>query len=281
MTSRLYSLHVCFVAATLTCLPALAHAQQAAPPAPEEHDATALAKATQNPVGDLVSLPFQFNFNNGGDLGDRTLFNLNFQPVIPFSVSTNWNLIARTIIPVNSIPSSDGTTSFSGVGDIQEELFFTPKKPGAVIWGVGSIVSLPTSTIPTARTGSWGLGPAGVVLKVTGPWVLGGLVTQTWTFQDDGTDPKVDSFLLQPFVNYNFGKGWALAFGPNITANWEAPSGQEWTIPVGLGISRTTVLGTRPIQRSMQYSYNAKRPDGSAASLLRIVVSLLYPTRKH
>ena len=136
--------------AMVALAPAGARAQQAAPPAAEEHDTTALAKATQNPVGDLISLPFQFNFNNGGDLGDRTLFNMNFQPVIPFSVSADWNLIARTIIPVNNIPSSDGTSSFSGVGDIQEELFFTPKKPGAVIWGVGPLFSLPTSTIPTA-----------------------------------------------------------------------------------------------------------------------------------
>jgi hypothetical protein len=95
-------------------------------------DTTALAKATQNPVGDLISLPFQFNFNTAGDLGDRTFFNLNFQPVIPFSVSSDWNMIARTIITIDSIPGTDPGVSFSGVGDIQEQLYFTPKKAGAI-----------------------------------------------------------------------------------------------------------------------------------------------------
>ncbi len=103
-----------------------------------------LSKATQNPVGDLISLPFQFNFYTGGDLEDRTLLNVNFQPVIPFKVSDEWSVIARTIVPMDSIPTIDG--SASGLGDIQEQIYITPAQPGAIIWGVGPMISMPTAT---------------------------------------------------------------------------------------------------------------------------------------
>ena len=153
-------------------------------PTPATHDVGELAKKTQNPVGDLVSVPFQFNFTTGGDLGDGTFFNLNFQPVVPFKLTANWNAIARTIIPIDSVPGSD-TESFSGVGDIQEQIYLTPSKGGpftwgAGPWGLGPALSLPTATAPPLRTGTWAAGLTGVVVKMAGPWVLGGLVSQWW-----------------------------------------------------------------------------------------------------
>src|SRR6185436_1418879 len=173
-------------------------APAAAPPA---HDVTALAKETQNPVGSLISVPFQFNFLNGGGLDDQTLLNLNFQPVIPFQVGEDWKVIARTIVPINSYPGADGLR-YSGIGDIQEQLFITPAKPGAIVIGVGPLVSLPTATALPAQTGSWAGGVAAVVVKNAGPFVLGALVTRLWTFADYGDDRDVDQFLLQPFVNF-------------------------------------------------------------------------------
>lgn len=251
-------------------------AQEAPPPA---HDVGELAKKTQNPVGDLISVPLQFNFNTGGDLGDGTFFNLNFQPVIPFKLTENWSAIARTIIPIDSLPGPDDA-QFSGIGDIQEEFFITPSKPGAVIWGVGPALSLPTATAPPLRTGTWAAGFTGVVVKMTGPWVLGGLVSQWWPMADGGGEPKTNLFLLQPFVNYNLPRGYALTTAPSITANWDAASGQEWTVPMGFGISKTTVFNRRPTQLAVQYYYNVTRPDGSAGQTLRLVYSLLFPTAK-
>jgi hypothetical protein len=268
---RILTLVVGAAIASLAAAPAAAQAPQE--PA---HDVTALAKTTQNPVGDLVSVPFQFNFNTGGGLEERTFFNLNFQPVIPFKVSSNWNLIARTIVPIDSIPGPDGLR-FSGVGDIQAELFFTPAKPGAIIWGVGPVLSLPTATTTPTETGTWAAGPGAVVVKMAGPFVLGGLVAQFWPLTDSGGDPETDLFVLQPFVNYNFGPGWALSFGPLITANWNASSGQRWTVPLGFGVTRTTVFNRRPMTLGVQYYYNVERPDSSGGQQLRFVVSLLYP----
>lgn len=239
-------------------------------------DATELAKQTQNPVADLVAIPFQSNFYNGGDLEDRTFYNLNVQPVIPFSVSKDWKLIARTIIPFDSIPTPGGTRR-TGIGDIQEQLFFTPAKSGSIVWGLGPVFSLPTATAGPVETGSWAIGPGLVLVKNAGPFVLGGLFTQYWNFADEGGDPKTNLFALQPFINFNFGKGWALAFAPVISANWDAESGNKWTVPLGIGISRTTVFNRRPMSLAVQYYYNVERPDGSGASQLRFAISLLYP----
>jgi hypothetical protein len=245
----------------------------------QEHaavDAGALAKQTQNPVADLVAIPFQGNFNSGGDLEQKTFFNLNVQPAIPFSLSRSWNLISRTIVPLDSIPTPDGKRH-TGVGDIQEQLLFTPAKPGRLIWGFGPVFSLPTATAAPVETGSWAIGPGLVLVKSTGPWVLGVLITQYWNFSDEGGDPKTNLLAVQPFVNLNFGKGWALAFVPLMTANWDADPGNQWTVPLGLGINRTTVFNRRPMTLGVQYYYNVARPDGSAGGQLRFLVSLLYP----
>jgi hypothetical protein len=243
---------------------------------PREDEATRLAKTTQNPVSSLISLPFQLNFNSGGGLGGQTSFTLNFQPVIPVNgLLPRWNIIARTIIPYLSLPAGVGRES--GLGDIEEQLFFTPVKSGAVTWGVGPVLSFPTATADAAATGSWALGPVGLVLKSSGPWVFGALINNIWTLADQGGDPEVNQFLLQPFVNYNFGKGWALGVAPNITANWDAPDGEEWTVPLGAGISKTTAFNGRPMSLGAQYYHNIEHPAAGAANLFRISISLLYP----
>jgi hypothetical protein len=245
----------------------------------EEQDVSSLAKTTQNPVGDVVSVPFQFNFNNGGGLGDETHFNLNIQPVIPIHLSQSWTLIARTILPLDSFPGPD-LTRFTGTGNIQEQLFFTPARPDKIIWGLGPMLSLPTATAAVAKTGSWAAGPGGLLLKMTGPWVIGALAQQYWPFSDTNGSPETNLFVLQWFVNYNFGKGWALAAAPLNTANWDAESGQQWTVPLGLGITRTLVFNGQPMTLGVQYYRNLKRPDNAPANQLRFILSLIFPTRK-
>jgi hypothetical protein len=136
---------------------------------------------------------------------------------------------------------------------------------------------LPTATATAAETGTWGAGVSGVVLKMAGPWVLGGLVSQVWPLADEAGDPETDLFSFQPFINYNFGQGWALAFSPIITANWNATDGNQWTVPLGFGISRTTVFNRRPISLGAQYYYNVERPDGAPGQQLRFLISFLYP----
>jgi len=265
--------HPWLVATLLIAAPGYSAAQEAgAPPV----DATALAKQSQNPVGSLVSVPFQFNFNTGGDLGERTFMNVNIQPVIPFKATDRWNVIARAIVPLDNVPGEAGTR-FSGVGDIQMQLFVTPATPPAVIWGLGAALSFPTATVEPVQTGTWGAGPSFVLVKMTRSFVLGGLVSQIWPLTDAGDAPEMNLLTIQPAVNYNFGHGWALSFSPVITANWDAPAGEQWTVPVGLGVTRTVVFNRRPMNLGMTYSYNLEHPAGTAGQQLRFSITLLYP----
>ena len=242
-------------------------------------DTTGLAKESQNPVASLVSIPLQFNINSGGGLEDGSFLLFNFQPVIPFRLNDDWNMIVRTIVPVVSIPGPD-TNRFSGMADIQEQIFLSPSKSGKLIWGVGPQVSFPTGTTVPTETGSWAAGPTFVALTMPGPWVIGAVANNVWTFSDSGDSTELNQFFMQPFANYNFGKGWAISTAPAITANWDAPDGQKWTVPVGIGIGRTTVFNGRPMTLAVQYYHNVEHPENAAANTVRFQVTLLYPKAK-
>ena len=242
-------------------------------------DTTELAKTSQNPVGDIVSLPFQFNFNGAGGLEDQTYFNLNFQPVVPIALTSKISLIFRTIVPFHSFPGPTDVKN-GGVGDIQEQLFFTAARPGKIIWGVGPMFSLPTATASPAETGTWAGGLSAVVLTMPGPWVIGSLVTQVSPMSDAGGKPETNVFSWQYFVNYNFGKGWALSSVPTIVANWDAPEGQQWTVPFGVGITRTVVFKAQPMSLGFQYFKNVKRPDDGPGTLVRFNLTFIYPMKR-
>lgn len=244
-------------------------------------DASDLAKATQNPVGDLSAIPVQVSFMGGGAVTDgRSILNVNFEPVIPLAVGENWNVIVRTILPYLSIPGP-GLTRFTGFGDVKQQLFFTPSHPGALLWGVGPVFSFPTATNELATTGSWGLGPSAVLVKNAGNLVLGLLAFNVWTFADsDHAPPEVNGLNVQPFINYNLRDGWALQFSPAITANWDAPSGEKWTVPLGLAISKVTAVGTHPVLLVVDYYNNVERPTAATKTKIRFTVALLFPKGK-
>ncbi len=179
----------------------------AAPAAP---DATELAKATQNPVAKMISVPFQNNFNtNMGPDNNQTQYLLNIQPVIPFTLNDDWNLITRTILPVINQPSLyDGMPSPAGLGDLNPSLFLSPAKSGALIWGAGPTMTFPTATANLLGSGKWSAGPAAVALTMQGPWVVGALANQQWSFAGDSDRQEVSQTLIQPFINYNLPDGW-------------------------------------------------------------------------
>jgi hypothetical protein len=149
-----------------------------------------------------------------------------------------------------------------------------------LIYGVGPVFSFPTATAVPLRSGTWAAGLGFVALTMKGPWVIGGLINQYWPLSDTGDEPKTSLLVLQPAVNYNFGGGWAMSFSPAITANWDASAGNQWTVPLGLGITKTTVFNGRPMNVGMQYFGNVERPAGSAGYQLRFSISLLYPEKR-
>jgi hypothetical protein len=249
----------------------------------------AIIKASQNPVGNIAVLPFQNNWNYGYGPYDRQQFNLNIQPVVPIVLGPKMNLIERTIIPVINQPTNTppalcdpaGCNSTFGLGDVQEQLYFAPKtKPGALIWGAGPIMTFPAATPDTLGAGKWDLGLDAVALVMPGPWVIGILANQQWSVAGNGARPATNTFFTQPFVNYNFGKGWAIVSAPSITANWNAPGDQKWTVPLGAGIIKTFKLGDQPQQLQLAYYGNVTKPTYAANGTWRLVWALLYPIKR-
>jgi hypothetical protein len=247
-----------------------------------DDDAAALAKAAQNPVASMISVPMQLNMNFGTGPEDDLQTVLNIQPVVPFSLGENWNLITRTIMPVISQPDFGlYSARENGIGDIQFSTFLSPKEPtsGGWIWGAGAIAQLDTATDDRLGQGAWGLGPTAVVLRMSGPWVYGALVNNVWSVSEDDDRGKVNQFLAQPFVNYNFpaSPGRYLTFSPIITANWEAESGEEWLVPLGLGIGQITRLGKQPVNLQAAFYYNVERPDGAPDYQVRLQIQFMFP----
>jgi hypothetical protein len=244
-------------------------------------DATAdadLVKEAQNPIANIVSVPFLNSTNFGlGPNGDRTGNLLNVQPVIPFF---NGRLITRTIFAIPSIPDySKSSGSKTGFGDIVFTAFYTPKSKG-LTWGVGPAISFLTGG-DDFGSGKWAAGPSLVVLAMPGRWVVGGVINNIWSFAGDESRSDVNFMTLQPFINYNFPKFY-LTYSPIISANWEAESGNQWTVPLGMGIGKLVKLGGKlPLNLNANYFYNVVSPTFGATSQLRIAAVLLLPTSAH
>ena len=239
-----------------------------------------LAKAAQNPVASMISLPFQNNTNFDFGPNEDTQNVLNIQPVIPVSLNEDWNLITRTIIPVISQPGFTAAQGRkNGLGDIQVTGFISPKEvgPSGWIWGAGMVAQLDTASNDRLGAGAWGLGPSAVMLKSFGPWLIGGLINNVWSVSTDRDD--INMMLLQPFINYNFPDkpGRYLTFAPIMTANWEASGGEKWTIPVGLGIGQVTRFGKQAVNMQASAYYNLKKPEFGADWQLRLQLQLMFP----
>ena len=242
-----------------------------------------LAKATQNPVASLVSVPLQnFTDFNIGPFGRDRNTTIQVQPVIPIQLSENWNLITRTIAAIlfqpNIAQPHQGTF---GLNDINPSFFLSPAKPGKLIWGAGPTFLLPTASDDVLGTGKLSVGPAVVALVQPGKWTLGVLVNNLWSVAGSGSRPEVNSMTLQYFINYNLKKGYYLTSAPINSANWNAPSGNVWLVQVGGGIGRIMRLGFQPVNVSAQAYLNAKRPDVLPAPTwqLKFQIAFLYPKR--
>jgi hypothetical protein len=238
-----------------------------------------LAKKSQNPIADLVSLPFQSNTNFNSGPFNRAQEVLNIQPVVPLHINADWSLIARTIIPVVSQPNPILNSNTNGIGDITEELFFTPAHPGALIWGLGPVFTVPSATDPFLGTGRALLGPTAVALVTPGHWVIGILVNNQWSIGGNALRQNVNEFLAQPFINYNMAHGWYITSSPVITANWLAPSDERWVVPIGGGFGRIFKIGDQPVSANIAGYYNVVHPTGTSNWQLRAELTLLFPER--
>jgi hypothetical protein len=280
---------VTIIAALLIAITSSARVVGAAEPQPaSEQSNEELAKKTQNPVADLISVPFQNNFNFNEGPNKRTVYVLNVQPVIPIHLTENWNLISRIITPIINLPSlAPGVDNAAGLGDINPTFFLSPAKAKEFIWGVGPAFTFPTASDELLGNGKFSAGPSAVGLMMKGPWVVGALANNQWSYAGWGKK-EVNEFLMQPFVAYNFKGGWYLTSSPILTADWTARANQQWTVPVGGGGGKLFRLGDLtgtgignlaklPINLQVQGLYNAIRPDFASDWQFRLQAQFLFP----
>src|SRR5262245_52626503 len=237
-------------AALALALAASARAEDPAPP-DDDHSLTEINKGLTNPVSDLWSITFQQNnyrVDVGPSLGEHWNSNLNFQPVLPLSISDDWNVITRPVMTlVNSVPHPDPndvppdidrTTDF---GDIVwlELLSPSPRLAGNWILGAGPTFIFPSASSRWTGQGKWQVGPSVVVGYLSDKWIAGAFLQQWFSFAGNSSRESVSQMNLQPFASYFLPGGWSVGYSGNILANWEAGSDNTWTVPIGVNGARS------------------------------------------
>jgi hypothetical protein len=244
--------------------------------APSQADDADLAKKLANPVADLISVPFQYNYDKGYGPSDGARSTLNIQPVIPFKLNKDWNLIVRTILPViNQQATMPGGSSESGLGDTTQSFFLSPSgAPGGVVWGVGPAVLWPTGTNPALRSEKLGVGPTGVLLKQEHGWTYGILANHIWSVAGAQDRPNISNTFLQPFVNYTFPNTFGITLNTESTYDWIA---RQWTVPINLDFSRIVKIGELPVSLQAGPRYYLETPKEGPRWGFRVVATLLFP----
>jgi hypothetical protein len=236
----------------------------------------ALAKQLQNPVAALISVPFQNNVDFGIGANKVSRYLLNIQPVVPFALNAQWNLISRTIAPVINLPSiAPGVPSRFGLGDTTESLFLSPKASfHGVILGAGPIFLLPTATEPALGAGKFGIGPTAVALTQQNGFTYGILANQLWSVAGNAGRRSVNATFLQPFLSYTWSTSTSVTVNTESTYDWTA---RQWTVPVNLLASQVINIGRQPLSLSLGGREYAVRPNGGADWGIRFVVTFLFP----
>jgi hypothetical protein len=236
-----------------------------------------MAKKLQNPVADLISVPIQNNWDFGIGPADAMKYTANIQPVVPVSISQDWNLITRTILPVIYAESPvSGGADHSGLGDITQSFFLSPKDTvGGWILGAGPVALWPTATDSMLGAGKWGAGPTVVALRQEHGFTYGILANHICSYAGWGSQ-NVNASFLQPFVSYTTKTYTTFAVNTESTYNWQA---KQWSVPLNFSVQQLVKIGKQPIAFQLGYRYYADGPNGGPDWGLRFAVTFLFPKK--
>ena len=248
-----------------------------------------LRASVQNPISSMISLPLKLSVDMGAKNGDAQILNIN--PVLPVTVG-DWNLVNRALIPIANVDGSilgpnnpnpspetgkGAKDSASGLGDINYSLFVSPVKYDKVIWGVGPSFNLPTASDDLLGSGKWSMGPTAVALTLPSWGSMGVLVRQLWSVAGDDDRKYVNQTLIEPFLNYNLDDGWYLVSDLILTSNWNAKSGDRWTIPLGGGVGKLFKIGDQAINAKLEAYSNVESPEGAPDWQVAFQWQFLFP----
>ena len=254
--------------------PAAGQAASASAPAAGRESDVELAKKLANPVADLISLPFQFNYDCCYGPEDAGRTTLNIQPVVPVHLTDNLNLIIRTIVPVISQQETvAGTRDQLGLGDILQTWFLSPKTEGVTL-AAGPAILYPSGTDGFSQH-KWSAGPAALVLKQHGHMTYGLLATQVWSFAGSERAGDVNTTMLQPFFNYTFPNTTGILANLESSYDWER---KDWTVPMNVGVTHIYKVGEQRIQGGIMGRYYLDKPGGGPDWGVRLVVTFLIPS---
>lgn len=235
-----------------------------------------LAKKLQNPVSNVISVPFQNNFDfDAGPNDDGFRYTLNFQPVVPISLNKDYNLIIRTIVPfIHQDDIIPGTTQ-DGLSDITQSFFFATKRPfGGWILAAGPVFLWPSATNDLLGSEKFGAGPTGVLLRQQGSWTYGVLANHIWSYAGADDRPYVSSTFVQPFVSYTTKTHTSFALNTEAGYDWRA---EQWTVPINVSVSQLTKIGKLPVSFALGFKVYAEGPSGSPDWGLRFTVTPVIP----
>jgi hypothetical protein len=243
-----------------------------------ENKGADLAKKLANPLAAMISVPSQLNFDeNIGPDEKGSMIQLNIQPVLPFTLSEDWLLISRTIIPLTDqedIPvKGEGE---SGLGDVLQSLFFSPAEIGEEgwIWGVGPAMLLPTASDAALGTEKWSIGPTAVALKQVGPWTYGALYNHIWSVAGDDDRADVNASYLEPWLSYVTSTNTTVSISAETTYDWQT---EDWGVPVNFIVDQLFQVGEQYIQLGGAVKYWADSVTGGPQDFgFRLQVTFLF-----
>jgi len=221
-------------------------------------------------------------FNGGPE--DDTSYNFQIQPVYSIENDSNWNMIARAVLPIMGIepgvvippigpePRPPNGSSW-GLSDTIVQYFFSPKSDAKWKWGVGPQASLKTRTSDRQAGPGWVGGMAGVVFGGVGDWALGSIVMQHWG------EENFSLATIQIIAMYNFpnAPGWYAGYNNSITYNWEASSGNALTLPLGGIVGKTLLLNNGDgLDLNVGVYGTGEKPDNVPSWQLKFGISYFF-----
>lgn len=255
-------------------LPIVALVFSAAAPVAAEESSLTLARKLTNPFADVINVPINQNPDFGIGADDGWRYTLTVQPVIPFAINRDWNIISRTVVPM--VYQDSGGISHAGLGDIAQSIFLSPTnaEDNGWVWGAGLIFLLPTATEDRFGADQWGTGPTVGLLKRSGPWTYGALTNHIWSLGSREGRSDVNSTFLQPFIDYTTESRTTFSLNTESTYDW---TNDQWTVPIHFVVRQLFDIGNQRVSVALGGRYYAETPEGGPEWGVRLGVTLVFP----